>query len=311
MINACYAQMKTRWLGILACVLIGVFIGMGAACAEGMQATEWAALAAANEPQPYGGLSLQETTPFKPINISPETWQQQLSAQPGGAAIYAFFQGMGLPLDAGECEWIDQNKDRAKAALWNESNSPCPFTVSTLCYEFPRNDGGHDNTVLVFMEQNGSMYLTDVLFAFGDLQAVTDAGHETVWLVGETGGAYNTVRWYNVQRRKIALAFVAEGLAADRVDVHIKVRAVADSLANGTLPEDGLLAIRKQVSVFDLTQATVSAEASEILLYTQVDVYACKPGGALTLVASKRFDGMDIPSVAGITCEQLISEKKE
>ena len=165
--------------------------------------------------------------------------------------------------------------------------------------------------VFVFVKKSDFYYLTDVLNAFGDMQIVSDAGHETVWLVGETGGAYNTVGWYNVSERKTTLTFLAEGMMADRMDYYVKVMAVADPVINETLPEDGMLAIRKQVSVFDLTQVTVSMDAPEILLYTQVDVYAYQSGGVFALIKSKKFEGKDIQSVAGVTCSQIVLENDE
>lgn len=286
-------------------------IGVGPTLAEGNNTAEFNEMIAANEPQPYGGLSLQEAVPFEPISMDPAAFVKQLSSQKSNDEMNGYFQDIGLPLDPNDCAFIFQNKDHTNYALWNASNSASPFAVATVAYAFPRNGNENDSMVFIFVENGDSYCLTDVLAAFGNMQIVSDAQHEIVWLVGETGGVYNTVRWYNLLEQKTALAFVAEGLMTDRTDYHIKVMAVADPAVNGTLPKNGMLAIRKQVSVFDLTQATISTDAREILLYSQVDVYAYQHGGEFKLIKSKRFEGEDMQMIAGMTCDQIISENEE
>lgn len=95
------------------------------------------------------------------------------------------------------------------------------------------------------------------------------------------------------------------GVMADRVDYHVKVQSLADLIVDGTLPEDGMLAVRKQVSLIDIT-SEISTEAPEILLYTQIDVYAYQQGADLTLIKSKKYEDANLQTVSGITCEQVM-----
>lgn len=303
--------MKKRLLVILILMAVCALCGAGAVLAEANPGVDFGELVAACEPQPYGGLSLQETEPFEPIAIDPETFTERIGGLNSVDAAAAFFCEIGLPLDIGNCEFVFQYQDHLSSARWDSTMQNAPLEVATVACTVPRNDDANDNLVFVFIKENGCDTLTDVLNAFGDVQIVSDSGHETIWLAGETGGTYNTVRWYNVPQRKTALTFLAEGVTADRTDYHVKVKAAADLIVNGTLPENGMLAVRKQVSVFDLTQAMVSQDAPEILLYTQVDVYACRPGGTFTPIRSKKFEGEDLPSVAGITCDQLVADADE
>lgn len=95
---------------------------------------------------------------------------------------------------------------------------------------------------------------------------MTDANHETLWLVGETRSGWNkSVRWYNLMSSKFGPSYLMNGVMADRVDYHVKVQSLADLIVDGTLPEDGMLAVRKRVSLIDIT-SEISTEAPEILL---------------------------------------------
>jgi len=52
--------------------------------------------------------------------------------------------------------------------------------------------------------------------------------------------------------------------------------------------------MRLIISVRRAVDNPISTDASEILLYTQVDVYAYPSGGEFKLIKSKRFEGEDM-----------------
>ena len=68
------------------------------------------------------------------------------------------------------------------------------------------------------------------------------------------------------------LSYLANGVMADRMDYHIEWQSVADSIIDGMLPANDMLVIRKQVSILDMFNASLSTEAQTIVFYTQIDV---------------------------------------
>lgn len=181
--------------------------------------------------------------------------------------------------------------------------------VVTLTYTFADDESSSDNLSFVFTGNGETYSLFDILLFIDDLQVVTDASHETLWLVGEARtGENKSIRWYNVMKREYGLSYLEKGVMADRADYHVKVQSLADPVIDGTLPAGGMLAVRKQVSLKDVTKA-VSTEAPDIPLYAQIDVYLYQPGMDLMLLRSKKYEGMDLQTISGITIEEMMNEE--
>lgn len=298
---------KHSFLVILCLVSIAFCV---TAYAEGKKTTDYEQFAEENEPRPYGGLSLYEQNSFESIQISPEEFMQALRQQRSAQGVSAFFASIGLPFDENDCEYVFGLKDTPQSTEYPAQGALSSIEdIITITYTYQ--DSENDNCVFIFWAADAGYSLVDVIFDLGNAELVMNAPCETAWLVGDTGSAYVTTRWYNIPDRKIALDYLASGTEVDPVDYHVKVKSQSDAMQNGCFPKNQMLAIRKQVSLIDYTNQTQPSEGTEILLYTVMDVYFCQPNGALALIASKKFANSDIAAVADITCGMLVSNDCE
>lgn len=300
--------MKKSLLTILL-LLLSLSLGIAGVRAETTGMMDVDELIANYEPRPASVPSFHASAPFEPIVLHPYELMAQVAQCNSSDDIMALSSGLGLPLSADDCEYINQSRNNQAIRRYPVPKGRWKFTEAiTLSYAFADLDDRSDNLTFIFAGNGETYSLIDILPAFDDTGVVTDAQHQTLWLVGETrSGEDTSIRWYNLMGRKYSLSYLVKGVMADRVDYHVKVQSLADPIVDGTLPLNGMLAVRKQVSLKDYTK-TDSTEVSEILLYTQIDVYAYQPGSDVALVQSKIFEGMDLQSVSGITSEQVMNQ---
>lgn len=298
-------------LGILL-VLAGLLIILGAAVAyaETKEMLDFDEMIANDEPRPSGVPSFHANIPFEPIVLSPHELMMQVERCKSSDEILKLSLNLGLPLSAGDSDYIYQCRNNHALMRFPLPKGKWKFSeIVTLTYTFADYEGSSDNLTFVFIGNGETYSLIDILLFIDHLQVVTDTNHETSWLVGEArSGENKSVRWYNVMKREYGLSYLEKGVMADRVDYHIKVQSLADPIADGILPASGMLAVRKQVSLKDYTK-TAPTEAPEIPLYAQIDVYIYQPGMELMLLRSKRYKGMDLQAVSGITIEEILSEE--
>ena len=288
-------------------LLLLFFVLPQAAGAMESVAVTVAELAAENEPGPYGGVSLQETTPFPPVVISPWELMEQVARQQSAQEAVEFFHGLGLPLDDADCEYIYHYKNQRAVERFPLETAALGFdeaVVVSYAYSVEEND----NIVLLFTGQNGAYALTDCLYGFGSIRPVTDAARTTAWLIGDTGSAYQTTRWYSLSGRRIALSYLQKGTQSDRADVHVVVKSQGGPIENGTLPEDGLYAVWKQIGVIDFTKVESEALATETVLYTQISVYRAQADGSFSLLLSRSFEGLDLEEASRLPLRQLLEK---
>ena len=297
-------------LGFIAIVCLFGFLLYQTVDAEAQPALDYVQFAEEHEPGPYGGLSLYEQEPFEPIELSPQEFAETISRQCSAQGVSDFFQSIGLPFDMNDCEYVYSLKDHPQSAEYSV-NGVLPGLTGVIAVSYIYPDYANDNCVFIFWKSDTGYHLADAIFYLGNIEFVTDAQCETAWLVGDTGSVYLTTRWYNIAKREIVLVYLAFGEEVDPVDYHMKVKTQSDTIQDGRFPDDQMIAIRKQVSIIDYTNATQSSEGTEIILYTIMDVYCCQPSGELVLAASKRFNNADIHAIADITCSTLISNDNE
>lgn len=286
-----------------------VIMGMAVACAEMNKERGFDEFVADYEPMPCSVNSFQEITPFDPIILNPYELMAQIDECKSGDEIRMLSHALPLQLSVSDCDYIYQCRNNHACTRYSLPTGQWEFSEAvTLTYTFADFEESSDNLTFVFTGNGENYILIDVLYSIDELQVVTDANHETIWLVGETRSGWNkSIRWYNLMERKYGLSYLMSGIMADRADYHVKVQSLVDPIVDGTLPEDGMMAVRKQVSLLDIMR-TVSTEAPEILLYTQIDVYAYQRGADLTLIKSKKYEGASLQTVSGITCKQVMDE---
>lgn len=299
---------RSGMLVLLAGLLI--ILGLAVAYAETSGTMDFDEKFANDEPGPSGVPSFHAKLPFEPILLHPHELMMQVESCKSSDEILALSIGLGLPLSAGDCDYIYQCRNNHALMRYPLLKGQWTFSeVVTLTYTFADDESSSDNLSFVFTGSGETYSLIDILLYIDDLQVVTDANHETLWLVGEARtGENKSIRWYNVMNRKYGLSYLEKGVMADRADYHVMVQSLADPVIDGTLPAGGMLAVRKQVSLKDVTKA-VSTEAPGIPLYAQIDVYMYQPGMDLILLRSKKYEGMDLQTVSGITIEEMMNEE--
>ena len=300
---------KKRFNVLLPFVGFLILVSMVAASAETNGVMGLDEFVADYEPMPCSVNSFQETAPFDPIILNPYELMAQIDKCKSGDEIGTLSLALTLPLSVGDCDYIYQCKNNRACTQYPLPKGQWPFSEAvTLTYTFADFEDMSDNLIFLFIGDGKNYSLIDVLLSFDNPQVVTDANHETLWLVGETRSGWNqSARWYNLMSRKYSFSYLMNGVMADRSDYHVHVQSVADPIVNGTLPENGMLAVRKQVSITDVT-VTDSTESPELLLYTQIDVYTYQQGADLTLTKSKKYEDAYLQTVSEITCEQIMDE---
>ncbi|NLW20664.1 MAG: hypothetical protein GXY84_04740 [Clostridiales bacterium] len=300
-----------KWRSGILVLLAGLLILLGVAVADaetkGMMDVD--EMIANDEPRPSDVPSFHATVPFEPIVLSPYELMKQVETCKSSDEIMALSISLGLPLSASDCDYIYQCRNNHALTRYPLPVGQWKFSEAvTLSYTFADEEGSSDHLTFVFTGDGETCSLIDILLFIDRLQVVTDANHETLWLVGEArSGENKSIRWYNLMRREYGLSYLVKGLMANRVDYHIKVQSVSDPIIDGTLPADGMLAVRKQVSLRDLTKA-VPTEDPEIPLYAQVDIYMYQPGMDLVLLRSEKYEGMDLQTVSNITYEEMMNK---
>lgn len=293
---------------VLVAAVLFVSLPLGIASGEGA-AVDMAALAAEYEPGPYGGVSLQETQSFAPVAVGPWTVMEQIDRCQSVEETRTYVQGLGLPLDDLDCEYLYHYKMNGSFQQFPMESDALAFdAVAAVSYAYAEEK--NDNIVLLFTGEDGVYHLTDCLYSFGNIQLVTSAACDAAWLVGDTGRAYQTTRWYDVPNRRIALRYLAQGTQTDRADYHVTVRSQGDPLQGGTLPGDGFFAVYKQIGIVDFTKAQTEAQAAEAVLYTRLNVYQALPGGTVSLVFSKDFEGMPLAQAAQTPWRQALEQQQ-
>ena len=302
--------MKKIWYMLIPLAGLLILIGMATAFAETNGAVNFDELITDFEPIPCSVSSHHETTPFDPIVLDPYALLEQIDKCKRGDAILAFSRSLSLPLSAGDCDYIAQCRNDRVLTRYSLPEGRWAFNETiTLTYTYADYEESSDNMVLIFIGDGETFHLTDILSSVDDMQIVTDANRENIWFVGETRyGQDKSTRWYNLKSRKFDLSYLVNGLMPDRIDYHVKVQSLADPIINGTIAENGMFAVRKQVSLVDYTSEERTAEAPEIILHSQIDIYACHTESGLTLVKSKKYKDATLKSIAGITCEQIMNE---
>ena len=295
-------------LVLLAGLLI--ILGLAVAYAETGGMKDFDEIFANDEPRPSAVPSFHANDPFEPILFHPHELMMQVERCKSSDEILALSIDRGLPLSAGDSDYIYQCRNNHALMQYPLPKGQWQFSeVITLTYTFADDESSSDNLSFVFTGSGETYSLIDILLFIDDLQVVTDANHETLWLVGEARtGENKSIRWYNVMNRKYGLSYLEKGVMTDRADYHVKVQSLADPVIDGTLPAGGMLAVRKQVSLKDVTKAAPT-EAPDIPLYAQIDVYLYQPGTDLMLLRSKKYEGMDLQTISGITIEEMMNEE--
>lgn len=293
---------------LLPLVGVLILISMVAASAEMNEVMGFDEFVTDYEPMPCSVNSFQEIAHFDPIVLNPYELMAQIDECKSSDEIRTLFRALALPLAVNDCDYIYQCKNNRACTQYPLPKGQWEFSEAvTLTFTFADFEDSSDNLTFVFIRDGENYSLIDVLPSFDNPQVVTDANHETLWLVGETRSGWNmSIRWYNLMCKKYSFSYLMNGVMADRIDYHVNVQSLADPIVNGTLPENGMLAVRKQVSITDVT--TGSTEPPELLLYTQIDVYTYQPGADLTLTKSKKYEDAYLQTVSEITCEQIMDE---
>ena len=283
--------MKRKWIAqnILAAMLLLCF---SVSYTSGASGADFDACVETHEPQPYGGVSLQETTSFQPVPISPAELTAEIAGHQSPEETTAYLRFIGLPFDENDGEYVYHYRNQRSQNQF-VLNIRGYDSVTTVSYAY--DEENNDNIVFVFMQHGDTYLLTDCIANLGNQALLTAAANEQAWLVGDTGTAYRTIRWYNLFNRNISLRILAQGAEVDPVDYHVQVNSAVQP-PHGTLPENDTLTVLKQVCIVDFTISALSADAPETLHYTQVNTYVCEPNGDFTLHSSQKLENADIPS---------------
>lgn len=258
--------------------------------AESLSVSELIALSDDFLPGPYGGVSYQEgPTPFAPISITPEEFENNISANQTPEELHSRFHALGLPLDIYDAEYVyfyRNRKDEYVYPLDADSRLTC------ISYSYSREE--NDNCVFLFLTKNGETRLIDCIFNFGEIQVQMDASKQNTWLVGKTGGSSRqTVRWYHLSSKRVVFSYLVYGIEADRTDYHFKIETVA--VQDPSFESSGALILLKQVSAIDLTVYSQPGDSTpEIILYTQSETYQAQENGTLILQEAETFPNQDI-----------------
>ena len=283
------------------CILCWMIILSLLCCAPGL--AEYAILpenieeiAAEYEPGPYGGVSLQEQTPFSPILLSPDDFTQRIQKAQSADAVVSYIRKIGLPLDPLDGEYFYHYRSSVRQ---EDFSLPHGSMLTVVTYAYSEED--NDNYALLFLLEEGKYTLVDCIPHFGQIDLVSYSGH--IYLVGKTGSSYQTTRWYHLQGRKMVLRYLSQGVMPDRPDYHIAVKSDEWPQFQTRFEQDGRLILLKQLSVWDYTQSPLSEDAREIILFTQIFIYSAQEDGTFLLEATEEY--------ALETLEQVLNKRIE
>ena len=155
------------------------------------------------------------------------------------------------------------------------------------------------NIVFVFLNDGEIWMLADRLDNFWNIQAARYDGQKILWLIGDIGSEeYQTVRWYNVNNRKIDIAYLRHGTMADRMDYHVVVNAYAETIYNEIIPLDGAVLVYKNVGIIDYADERTTSNIPGMYLYTDVDFYTIQPDMSFQKTKTDRYDWKDQPLIS-------------
>lgn len=260
-------------------------------CAQGM-AEEIESLVAQYAPQPWCGVSYQESAPFDAITLSPETFIENIAAAENSEDVADYFQRIGLPADDSGYVYSYKHSLHCEHFAPKSNLSGIERIAVVSCTYDP---SSNDNMVFLFIKNADSYFLTDVIGSFGDIQLVQD--QDNIWLVGRTGTEFQTVRWYHVDRQKVVLSYLAQGFTADRTDYHFYVKSCVDPSLNQDFLDQHTLLILKQTSIDDFTQAGFADTGIMSVLYTEALTYHVQSDGTFLLTDTRKYNEQDIESV--------------
>lgn len=181
-------RMAKKLLGmLLPLAALLIHLGIATACAETGAMIDFDEIIANYEPRPGGLPSFQASAPFDPIVPDPHELAAEVEKCECSDEIMALSCDLGLPISAGDCDDVYRcRNDRActryplPKGQWKLSESV------TLTCAFADFEGSSDDLAFVLAGNAATCSLIDILPSMDELKVVTDADHETPWLVGET-----------------------------------------------------------------------------------------------------------------------------
>ena len=286
--------MKKTCLALILTILIAALLA-GTSYAETSKMETYMAVALADEPLPCGLKFLQEGYPFEPVPLNPSAFTEAISSAKSIDEVAAVLQSLGVTFFADDSSILYKCKDRPIYTDYHAIEIDGKRSqVTTLEYR-----DSPINIVFVFVNNGETWALADRLDDFWNIQEARDGDGKILWLIGDIGSeAYQTSRWYNVNNRRIDIAYLKHGAMADRVDYHVVVNAYTEAIRNERIPLDGVVSVYKHVGIIDYTDKRDSSNTEAIYLYTQVDIYAIQSDLSLRKIKTERYNWKDQPVIS-------------
>ena len=286
--------MKRTCVALISIMLIAALCD-GISLAESSKMETYMAVALTDEPLPCGLKFFQEEHPFDLVPVNPMAFMETISSAKSVEEVDAVLQSLDITFFADDSFVIYRCKD---IPIYTDYRSieidGRRSQVATLEYR-----DSLINIVFVFLNDGETWMLADRLDNFWNIQAARYDGQKILWLIGDIGSEeYQTVRWYNVNNRRIDIVYLRHGTMADRTDYHVVVNAYAEAIYNETIPSDGMVSVYKHVGIIDLTDERTTSNAPGTYLYTQVDIYAIQSDMSLQKIKTDRYDWEDQPSIS-------------
>jgi len=284
-----------RISAVLISIMIITTLLSGTSFAESGKMDAYMEIALVNEPLPCGLKFFQEEYPFEPEPVNPLTFMESISSAKAIDEISAILQSLGITFFPDDSSILYKDKDQPEYSddLSIEIDEK-RYRVATLEY-----GDSLSNIVFVFIDDGETWALADRLDNFWNIQIARGDDGKIIWLIGDIGNEdYKTSRWYNVNNRKIDIAYLRHGIMADRTDYHIVVNANAETIYNEIIPADGMVMVYKSVGIIDLSEESAISNTPGTYLYTQVDIYAIQPDMSFQIIKTMLYNWEDQPSIS-------------
>lgn len=279
-----------KWVCLVSVALMIFNFSVVALCEYFEMRTDNGEVVTLLEPGPYEGKSLQERVPFAYVCVSPDTFSESIQNAQSADTVFAYLQGLGLPVEYGDAEFAYSYRNRMETeefALPKDGSYSHLMSVS-LIYSRESND----NYTFLFVQKDSQWYLIDSIVSFGDISVLTDYEGKNTWLVGynaDIGDVNRTVRWYHLQSTTMVLSYLEKGVWADNPNYQVYVETQVELPEDGEIKPDTCITLCKKVSVHSVIEDSAPTAFEETAQYTYLEEYRISENGSVDLIQTVRL----------------------
>lgn len=243
------------------------------------------------EPEPYEGKSLQERVPFAYVCVSPYTFSKAIQNAQSVDAVFAYLQGLGLPVEYGDAGFVYYYRNRMETEEFALPKDGSYSRLMSVSFIYSRES--NDNYAFLFAKKDNQWYLIDSIVSFGDICVLTDCEGKNTWLVGynaDIGDMNRTVRWYHLQSTTMVLSYLEKGIWADNPNYQVYVETHAELPEDGEIKPNACITLCKKVSVCSLIEDASPTAFEETAQYTYLEQYRISENGLIELIQTVQLE---------------------